>query len=76
MMFCSFFIEDLPAEELEEEEEVNKNAYVELEQVCERHLHNLGACQDFTSLDLSKFESFVVECSPALDAMTYRGTSE
>ena len=67
-------IEDLPAEELEEEEEVEKNAYVELEQVCEGYLCDPGTCQDFTSLDLGKFEAFVVECSPALDATTYRGT--
>ena len=62
-------IEDLPAEELEEEEEVKKNAYMVLYILC-----NLGACQDFTSLDLSKFKSFVMDCSPALDATTYKGT--
>ena len=69
-------IEDLPAEELEEEEEVEKNGYVELEQVCEGYLCDPGACQDFTSLDLGEFEAFVVECSPALDATTYRGTQQ
>ena len=67
-------IEDLPAEESEEEEEGKKSIFVELEQVCKGYLHDPGASQDLTSLDLGEFESFVLECSPALDAMTYRGT--
>ena len=67
-------IEDLPVEESEEEEEAEKNTFVELERVCEQHLCDPGACQDLTSLDLDDFEAFVVECSPALDETTYRGT--
>ncbi len=55
---------------------VKKNIFVELEQVCEGYLQDPGACQDLTSLDLSKFESFVLEYSPALDATTYRGTPQ
>ena len=69
-------IEDLLAEESEEEEESEKSIFVELEQVCEGYLRDPGACQDLTSLDLGKFESFVLECSPALDATTYRGTPQ
>ena len=67
-------IEDLRAEASEEEEEAEKNIFVELEQVCEEYLRDPGACQDLTSLDLNDFEAFVLECSPALDETTYRGT--
>lgn len=65
---------DLLGEESEDEEYSEKNSLDEFVQVCEELLSKPNACKELTSLDIAEFESFVRECSAALDETTYRGT--
>lgn len=67
-------LSDLPLEESEDEEISDKNSYEEMEKLCEGYATNEASCHGLISMTLREFESFVLECSPALSMTTYRGT--
>ena len=66
-------VHDQPAEKSEDDEEIKKSVYSEMEVLCEAYARDEAACKGLTSMDPCKFDAFVVESAPALDATTYRG---
>ena len=66
-------VHDQPAEKSEDDEEIEKSAYSEMEVLCEAYARDEAACKGLTSMDPCEFDAFVAESAPALDAMTYRG---
>ena len=66
-------VRDQPAEELEDDEEIKKCVYSNMEALCEAYARDEAACKGLTSMDPCEFNDFVAESTPALDAMTYRG---
>ena len=62
-------VHDQPAEELEDDEEIEKCVYSNMEALCEAYARDEAACKGLTSIDPCEFDAFVVESTPALDAM-------
>ena len=64
---------DQPAEKSEDDEEIEKSAYSEMEVLCEAYVRDEAACKGLTSMDPCEFDDFVAKSTPALDATTYKG---
>lgn len=65
-----------PAEEAEDEEEPEKNIFLEMVTLCKSYASNKAACKGLFSMKPHKFDSFVTECIPALNCMIYRRTQQ
>ena len=66
-------VRDQPAEVLEDDEEIEKCVYSDMEALCKAYARDKAACKGLTSMDPHEFDAFVLESVPALDATTYRG---
>jgi hypothetical protein len=66
-------IVDQPEEVKVKEESLKKNELKVLEEICRIYIENDRAIKRFTSMNHDKFDAFVIECSPALLSMTYKG---
>ena len=64
---------DQPAEKSEDDEEIEKSAYSEMEVICKAYMRDKAACKGLVSMDHCEFDDFVAKSTQALDAMTYRG---